>query len=152
MPTPSSRPPRAPQRRSGVGAVFATALAAVACLASPAAAVAPGQPSTDRAAAAQLLLTLRQGESTTGPVLRQVTLECSPDGGSHPTPELACDSMHEAEGSPERLGATGDMCTMIFQPVTGEIRGTWSGRTLNFTETYGNECLAGAATDGVLRF
>jgi len=80
----------------------------------------------------------------------RVTLTCSPDGGTHSSPEKACDALREVDGYFERLRPLpGAYCPAVWDPVKATARGYWGDRRVSFEKTYGNACEAGVATSGV---
>lgn len=80
-------------------------------------------------------------------------LECGPGGGSHPTPQAACDEIALAGGDFNRLpDKTGEYCTMQYQPVTASAEGRWKCKDVKWTQTYGNLCLLRIDTGSVFVF
>ena len=69
-----------------------------------------------------------------------VTLTCEPAGGGHPKPAKACAVLKKVSGDPARLKPRRTMCTLEYAPVTAEITGTWRGRTVHWSQTFGNPC------------
>jgi subtilisin inhibitor-like len=81
-----------------------------------------------------------------------VKLRCDPDGGAHPKPIQACDALTKVGGRPDRLRPARIMCMLIYAPVTAEITGTWKGRRIDWSKTYGNSCEMSRATGVLFRF
>ncbi len=69
-----------------------------------------------------------------------VSLTCEPSGGAHPRPGRACAKLAKVSGDPARLKPVKTMCTMEYAPITAQITGTWRGRTVNWSATFGNRC------------
>lgn len=85
---------------------------------------------------------------TDGP--SRVLLTCSPDGGTHPSPTEACESLRAVGGQFARLPTVPDMfCPMIYDPVRVEAFGRWGGRWVSYSEVFGNRCEAAVGTDMV---
>jgi hypothetical protein len=78
-----------------------------------------------------------------------VKLVCHPPGGAHPKPARACNELKKVGGRPSRLKPARTLCTMIYAPITAQIKGTWKGRPVNWSRRYGNSCEMIRAT-GVL--
>lgn len=126
----------------------ATVVAGVLALATalvPSAAMAKRQ-------GADLLLNIYEGLSTSGPVLAQVILTCAPDGGTHPTPLNACDSLRGVDGDFGALPPTGEACPLIYDPVTVEAEGYWYEWEIYYAHTFSNRCEAAVETDHVFLF
>jgi hypothetical protein len=81
-----------------------------------------------------------------------VKLRCDPIGGAHPKPIQACDTLKKVGGDPDRLRPARIMCMLIYAPVTAEITGTWKGRKIDWSKTYGNSCEMSRATGVLFRF
>lgn len=87
------------------------------------------------------------------PQIREVKLTCSPDGGTHPSPKEACDSLRAVNGYFERLPSIpGVYCPAVVDPVDVTATGTWGNRRVSYRETFGNSCEAFVGTDGVFSF
>lgn len=78
-----------------------------------------------------------------------VRLTCDPDGGEHPKASLACAELSRVGANPARLKPADRYCFLLYKPVTAQLRGTWRGRSVTWTHTYGNSCEMNRAT-GVL--
>jgi hypothetical protein len=88
-----------------------------------------------------------------------VTLTCGPDGGTHPTPKAACDSLRRVGGNFNRLpNVPGGGCPAIFDPHLARATGYWQQSptgpviVVDYSETFGNRCRAAIGTDNVFRF
>lgn len=88
----------------------------------------------------------------------KVTLTCTPDGGTHPDPKAACDSLRAVGGNFKRLPSTTDFCPLVYDPHTARATGSWQsspmGPTLlvDYEETFSNRCFAAVGTDNVFNF
>jgi hypothetical protein len=69
-----------------------------------------------------------------------VMLRCDPVGGAHPKKAQACRSLARVGGNPGRLAPAARMCTMEYAPITAQVKGTWQGRKVNWSKTFGNTC------------
>ncbi|WP_018655977.1 SSI family serine proteinase inhibitor [Actinomadura flavalba] len=128
-------------------ALAATALGGAALVLTPALpATAAPLPLTGTS----LRLTLTFPEKTTSGT-RQVRLYCEPPHGTHPAPLRACAELAASGGEFERRNE-GVACTLQYDPVTAEARGTWRGRPVAFRQTYSNACAMHAVTGGVFAF
>jgi hypothetical protein len=78
-----------------------------------------------------------------------VILTCDPSGGPHPNPAQACDTLKRVGGKPSNIRPGRTMCMMLYAPITAQITGTWKGRRINWSKTYGNACEMNRA-NGVL--
>jgi hypothetical protein len=78
-----------------------------------------------------------------------IKLGCDPATGLHPEKKQACAVLKKVSGRPDRLTPARTMCMMIYQPVRADITGTWKGRRVKWSKTYGNKCEMNRAT-GVL--
>jgi len=130
---------RRAQLALGVLAVALVGMLAVAAPGIPAARAQPGN------SALTLSFTESSGQ-------RSVSLECDPDGGTHPQPGPACDDLRAVDGHIEDMAPDGRLCLMIFDPVTLEASGVWRGERREFEHTYGNSCEASGATGHVFAF
>jgi hypothetical protein len=82
-----------------------------------------------------------------------VTLTCNPDGGTHPDPVRACDSLRSAGGDFKRLRPDPTIaCTFVYEPVQAYATGQWRGRLVTFSRTYGNRCSAAVESGHVFDF
>ncbi|MDT0305122.1 SSI family serine proteinase inhibitor [Streptomonospora wellingtoniae] len=142
-------------RRTAVLLALITGLAALApsAYAEEGAAESAGSPNSaaHMPGAAMRLSAVRPQENTTD----TTTLHCRPAGGSHPDPAAACAALDRAGGDFDALGETSPqttMCTMQYAPVRVRASGVWQGRTVDYTETFSNACVAAAETAGVFDF
>ncbi|WP_344970241.1 SSI family serine proteinase inhibitor [Salinactinospora qingdaonensis] len=97
--------------------------------------------------------------STKAPVLSKATLECTPDGGTHPTPGDACDSLRAVGGNFDQLPTAPETyCIALYDPVTVVVKGHWQSspmgpvRPIDFKRTYSNSCQAAVQSDHVFAF
>ncbi|MET7756065.1 SSI family serine proteinase inhibitor [Streptomyces sp. NPDC005389] len=83
-----------------------------------------------------------------------VWLDCpASDRPAHPHHAEACAALDAAGGDLDALrGAPDGSCTAEHSPVTLSAQGTYRGRTLDWTRTYGNNCEATVKTGAVLSF
>jgi hypothetical protein len=82
-----------------------------------------------------------------------VTLTCNPDGGTHPDPVRACDSLRDAGGDFKRLRPDSTVaCIFVYEPVQAYATGQWRGRVVTFAHTYGNRCSAAVESGHVFDF
>lgn len=87
-----------------------------------------------------------------------VKLTCTPDGGSHPTPVAACDSLRAVGFDFDQLPSTGTPCILIYDPhvakATGSLQMSPTGpvRLVEYEETFSNRCVASVETDNVFNF
>jgi hypothetical protein len=81
-----------------------------------------------------------------------VLLRCSPPGGGHPSPAKACAALKAAGGDPAKLRSAAVMCTLQYAPVTASITGTWKGKKVRWTRTFGNTCELARATGVIFQF
>lgn len=97
-----------------------------------------------------LTLTVATPEGPAG----TVELVCDPAGGTHPTPDSACEEILAAEGDFDALpGKQEHMnCTMEYRPVIAVADGTWNGEEVNWRHEYGNDCTLRTATGTVFQF
>lgn len=145
--------------RLATASVFAAATL-VGCVASPATQGDHTDQPADRPAA-RLELSLSPGADVpAGEVsANTVTLTCSPDGGTHPTPQAACNSLRQVGGDFASLPWIPDLnCTDQYDPYTGRATGYWSQHPgdpvhdVDYTKTFGNQCNASVGTDRVFAF
>ncbi|WP_309115449.1 SSI family serine proteinase inhibitor [Saccharothrix sp.] len=125
-------------------ALLATTAAALAGVSMPASASAATTAPTVR-----LLLSVSHSEAD--PVhagTRYGYLTCEPVGGLHDNPAAACAELFAADGD---LSATDHessvACTLQYAPVTVRAVGWYGDKPVNYTTTYGNNCVF-AATAG----
>ncbi|NUW42757.1 SSI family serine proteinase inhibitor [Nonomuraea rhodomycinica] len=79
-------------------------------------------------------------------------LECDPDGGDHPNPEVACDRLRAVEGRLSALRRSSSACPLTSEPYKVSVEGNWRGRNVALHSTFANRCRAKAAGDGVFAF
>lgn len=98
---------------------------------------------------AELELSLTRTGSETSLSTDTVKLTCSPDGGTHPDPTGACDSLRAVRGVFEKLPSTGQPCMLIYDPHTARATGRWGRTTVDYSATFSNRCFAAVGTDDV---
>lgn len=126
---------------------FGGVLLAVTALFSPL--VLAGTANAESHSASALTLTVQPSVGATSTVV----LECGPTGGSHPSPQVACDEIALTNGDFSRLpDQAGTYCTMEHQPVTVSAQGSWRCKPVNWTHTYSNACLLRVDTGSVFAF
>jgi hypothetical protein len=82
-----------------------------------------------------------------------VKLTCNPDGGTHPNPTTACNSLRAASGDFNRLPPDPTVsCLFVYEPVQAYASGQWRGRAVTFAHTYGNACEAAVESGHVFDF
>jgi hypothetical protein len=106
----------------------------------------------EQASASSLVITAYNGEDTSWPVVKEVTLKCEPTGGSHTEAEEACASIESVGGNLDELMDRQLICPEVYQPVTVEVGGNWNDMVVAFEHTYPNLCFAYSASDGVFTF
>ncbi|QDQ98138.1 SSI family serine proteinase inhibitor [Tomitella fengzijianii] len=84
-------------------------------------------------------------------------LTCSPDAGTHPDAAKACDSIRAAGGDFNALSAQANVaCPLNYMPTPASALGMWfdgnGAHVVNFSNTYGNACVASAGSGGVFGF
>jgi hypothetical protein len=131
-----------------LAALMLAAVTASAAGVTPAAATPPRAGATATKAKTKLTL----GVTAEAGWARAVLLLCSPPGGGHPKPAKACAALKAARGKPAKLTPTAVMCTLQYAPVTASVTGTWKGRKVTWSRTFGNECELVRATGVVFRF
>ncbi|WP_149180427.1 subtilase-type protease inhibitor [Streptomyces sp. TRM49041] len=146
---------RTPLRRTAVcGLLTAAAMTALAPAAF-AAADAADTAETRLYAPNALVLTVAQGETAaTSTPLRAVTLTCTPaPGGTHPSPQAACDTLRAVDGEFTALRGDGTRaCIKIYDPVVVTAQGIWEGQRVDYERTYGNSCVMRAESADVFSF
>ena len=55
-------------------------------------------------------------------------------------------------GKPEKFQRAHVVCTTEYAPVTAHIEGTWRGREVDWTRTFGNRCDMARTTGVVMAF
>jgi subtilisin inhibitor-like len=113
---------------------------------SPAHATAGG-PGESARAAAETELTLSY--TADAGYAAAVVVTCDPAGGVHPKVKKVCKTLAKVNGDPDLIKPAQTMCTLQYAPVTAEVTGTWRGRAVDWSQTFGNTCEMVRAT-GVL--
>ncbi|WP_063765686.1 SSI family serine proteinase inhibitor [Herbidospora cretacea] len=81
------------------------------------------------------------------------TLFCDPDGGTHTTPKQACDLLRSIGGDLGKLVHNpGVICTKEYLPHRVTAFGTWEGKPVRYTRTFGNRCEMIAVTGALFNF
>ncbi|MEV4704809.1 SSI family serine proteinase inhibitor [Actinoplanes sp. NPDC049316] len=81
-----------------------------------------------------------------------VVLRCDPAGGAHPKKGKACQALEKVNGKPAKFQPAKVMCTQEYAPITAHIDGTWRGRTVDWSRTFGNRCDMVRTTGVVMAF
>ncbi|GAA3734999.1 SSI family serine proteinase inhibitor [Salinactinospora qingdaonensis] len=141
------------------GTLAALVMGAVAVAATPAAAESPFEPLPAPNASYTMVMyeagiTLDDPTAAVPPTaIARATLECYPHGGTHPTPEAACESLWQVGGEFDQLPTDpAAVCPAVVRPVTVEVKGHWFNEPAHFKHTYNNRCLAAVESDNVFRF
>lgn len=91
-----------------------------------------------------LVLTVTAGDdAAAGPVLRAVTLGCTPKAtGTHPAARSACAELRAADGRFAAITTQDSTvaCTKQWDPVTVTADGVWNGKRVSYAHTFGNAC------------
>ncbi|OZM74300.1 protease [Amycolatopsis antarctica] len=95
-----------------------------------------------------LTLTMQEPDGQTSAVV----LECEPSGGSHPTPDTACETLTAVAADFAGIAGEQRQCILLYSPVEVQAVGRWQGERVNFQASYANRCVAGAQTSGVFDF
>ncbi|MFG1608199.1 SSI family serine proteinase inhibitor [Actinoplanes sp. NPDC049265] len=133
-------------RTMAIASVTAIVLATGSVAAGSPAHAAGGGPDQDaRAGKTTLTLAYTAGAGYTAAVV----VTCDPAGGVHPKVKKVCKTLRKVKGDPARLKPVNGICTLQYAPVTAEITGTWRGRKVDWSRTFGNTCEMARAT-GVL--
>mgnify|MGYP001188783792 CR=1 FL=1 len=85
--------------------------------------------------------------------VRVTNLECHPAGGDHPKAAEACAQLEAVDGNFHALDQRGaSPCTLQYAPVTVKAHGTWKGRTVQYEQTFSNDCVRISKTGAVFEF
>ncbi|WJV47641.1 SSI family serine proteinase inhibitor [Streptomyces flavofungini] len=99
-----------------------------------------GGHTVDRPAAHRLTVTVSGAGAGDG----TYTLECAPTGGTHPSPDTACERLDQlaAEGAnPFEPVPRDALCTQQYGgPETARVRGDWHGRPVDATFSRTDGC------------
>ncbi|MEU9331666.1 SSI family serine proteinase inhibitor [Streptomyces sp. NPDC048290] len=132
--TTSPRP-----RRAARGGLLAALLLAAAALPAHAGAQ-PALPGN------WFYLSVTRGDTQTSDT-RGTLLMCNPPQG-HTHAATACEQLSSADGDIGNIPADATRCPLLYAPVTAHARGQWSGRSVEFRQTYSNDCeLRGSTGD-----
>ncbi|MEV7286198.1 SSI family serine proteinase inhibitor [Streptomyces sp. NPDC093252] len=118
-------------RRAARGSLLAALLLAAAALPAQAA-VQPALPGN------WFYLTVTRGDTQSSDT-RGTLLMCNPPQG-HTHATAACEQLSSADGDIGNIPVDDTACPMLYAPVTAHARGQWSGRTVEFRQTYSNDC------------
>ena len=117
-----------------------------------AAGTAVAAPPPTKAPESALLLSVRQGEHPR-PNSDEALLLCQPSGGSHPSAARACAQLARQHGKVAEVRLPSKRpCVLIYAPVTVTASGTWHGRPIHYTETFGNACMLHTTKGAIFRF
>jgi hypothetical protein len=94
-----------------------------------------------------LYLTVAKGDARAGH-RHGTLLMCDPPEG-HTRAAEACDELAAVGGDISRLPVKDAFCPMVYAPVTVHARGEWSGRKVDYTETFSSACFMTARTGSV---
>ncbi|GAA2942371.1 subtilase-type protease inhibitor [Streptomyces enissocaesilis] len=141
--------------RNTLGALGAAAVLTLTGAVTTGTAHAQPAEATGLYAPSALVLTVGSGEeASTATVGRAVTLSCAPrPGGTHPSPQAACEELRAMHGelsglidtSPQRI------CTREWDPVVITAQGVWQGKPVSWSATFGNACeMKGGLTENAL--
>jgi hypothetical protein len=137
------------------GAALALTPAAPALASTPATPVAhpaaPAPPLAHPAAPATNLRLTVTAPTPKASGTRSVTLQCDPDGGTHPKAAQACAELARHGGQFTHRPAD-VLCTMIYAPVVADASGHWRGRMVHFHQQFPNDCDMHARTGTVFDF
>lgn len=81
-----------------------------------------------------------------------VNLGCDPVSGPPPKAAQACATFRRVDGHPGRIKPARIMCMLIYAPIRADVTGTWRGRRIRWSRTYGNTCEMTRATGVVFAF
>ncbi|MFE5208739.1 SSI family serine proteinase inhibitor [Streptomyces sp. NPDC056600] len=141
--------------RKRLGVLLAAGVLATAGSVVPAAAAGASSSGASGGGAAALssLTITKSGSSWSGLPARQVTLQCEPTGGTHPTAADACAQLLAVDGQFDKLQPVGSAaCPPVWMPTTVTVTGTWRLQPVYWTKTYGSDCDAGFRSGYVFRF
>jgi hypothetical protein len=127
--------------------------ALVACAALASAGAIPAHADADaRQVASTLLFTIANGENPPQ-VGRTTVLSCEPADGTHPHAQEACQELATVDGDFDALSVDPKrVCPLVYDPVTVTAEGSWRGRMVQYTKTYGNLCQLEGTTGHVFQF
>ncbi|MGW6746660.1 SSI family serine proteinase inhibitor [Streptomyces sp. NPDC055025] len=103
-----------------------------------------------------LVLGITAGDNTTtGAVLRAVTLNCAPTAsGTHPDATGACAELRTARAQLDTITTRGSraVCSKEWNPVTVTAEGVWEGKHFSYRHTFGNLCAKDSGSGAVFDF
>ncbi|MER6514590.1 SSI family serine proteinase inhibitor [Nonomuraea sp. NPDC001636] len=70
-------------------------------------------------------------------------LNCSPDGGTHPSAHAACELLRKVKGDPAKINVSpkaAAACGKEVEPRAVMILGKWYGKTVQWGKVYTNAC------------
>ncbi|MFF0199936.1 SSI family serine proteinase inhibitor [Streptomyces sp. NPDC005017] len=85
-----------------------------------------------------LYVSVTHGDNRSGDT-RGTLLTCDPPQG-HSRAAEACEQLTAVAGRVDRMPARGEVCPMVYAPVTAHARGRWNGMSVDYTRTFGNAC------------
>ncbi|WP_405868168.1 MULTISPECIES: SSI family serine proteinase inhibitor [unclassified Streptomyces] len=94
-----------------------------------------------------LYLTVTKGDARSQHT-HDTLLMCDPPEG-HTRAAEACTELAAADGDISRIPPKDLYCPMIYAPVAVHARGEWSGRKIEYTQTFSSSCFMGAHTGSV---
>ncbi|GGS69508.1 SSI family serine proteinase inhibitor [Nonomuraea spiralis] len=78
-------------------------------------------------------------------------LNCSPDGGTHPSAHAACELLRKVGGDPAKLNVSPKAsCGKEVEPRAVMILGKWNDKTIKWGKVYANACMMKAGGGAVL--
>jgi hypothetical protein len=105
-----------------------------------------------RQVASTLIFTIASGENPS-PLGKKTVLSCEPADGMHPHAQEACQELVMVDGDFDALSVDPKrVCPLVYDPVTVTAEGSWRGRIVQFTKTYGNNCQLEGTTGHVFQF
>ncbi|GEC03815.1 hypothetical protein SSP24_14700 [Streptomyces spinoverrucosus] len=94
-----------------------------------------------------LYLSVTRGEARSSDTW-DTLLMCDPPLG-HGRAVEACAQLDAVGGDIRRLPLKHAYCPMIYAPVTVHARGQWGGKSVDYRQTFSNDCEMGARTGAV---
>ncbi|KAI8083258.1 uncharacterized protein B0P05DRAFT_536713 [Gilbertella persicaria] len=69
-------------------------------------------------------------------------LECNPNGGNHPKPDITCAFVYSLNGNLSQTIGRGRDCQIIAKPFAVTVIGEYEGEEISYHEIFENECQA----------